>query len=535
MRTNDGHDSVPAARQLAEFVREELEAPANDLARRTAAILDEAAAKGDAYRDDLARTVKAASHLQRLTAALAERRFDDAAGAADRQGEIRTIRHDLRTPITAILGYGELVAEEAGDNGDAWLGEALADTLGLANRLLTSVEKLSGFARNSGAAGLRAGDAAPASHDSSDETDDAKADGGSGAKRGEAARQPITGRILVVDDNPSMRDLIARRLKRHGHEVATCNSGESALEKSARGGFDLMMLDLLMPGIDGLEVLKRLRERPETQVLPVIVMSALDEVEAAVRCIEAGADDYLSKPLDETLLRARIGSSLERKFLRDREQETLRLLRAEQQRSDDLLHNILPVSVARRLRAGESAIADRFDEVTVLFCDLVGFTRLAADMPPAETLELLAGIFSRFDALADRNGLEKIKTIGDAYMVVGGIPDPIADSARRVVSMAAEMPAVVHGGAHGSMLDIRIGIHTGPAAAGIVGTKKFFYDVWGDTVNTASRLEASCEPGRIHASEATVAAAGGGFRFEPRGPVDLPGKGRMQTFYLKDA
>jgi adenylate cyclase len=532
MRANDVDEKEPAAaRQLADFVREELQAPAGGLARRTAAILAEAERRGAAYRDDLARMRKAAAALDRLTAGLAERRPDPE--DADRQGTIRTIRHDLRTPITAILGYGELVAEEAGENGDAWLGEALAEALGVATRLLASVEKLSAFARSDGAADGRGGRALDSSSAPPDAADAAGAAAAPAASGRPEARRRITGRVLVVDDNPSMRDLIARRLKRHGHEVSACNSGEAALEMTAAGGFDLMMLDLLMPGIDGLEVLKRLKERPETEVLPVIVMSALDEVEAAVRCIEAGADDYLAKPLDETLLRARIGSSLERKFLRDREQETLRLLKAEQRRSDDLLHNILPVSVARRLRAGESAIADRFDEVTVLFCDLVGFTRLSAELEPAETLELLSGIFSRFDALADRNGLEKIKTIGDAYMVVGGIPDPIPDSARRVASMAVEMPGIVHDGPHGEALDIRIGIHTGPAAAGIVGTKKFFYDVWGDTVNTASRLEASCEPGRIHVSDATVAAAGDGLAFEPRGDVDLPGKGRMRTFYLK--
>ena len=352
------------------------------------------------------------------------------------------------------------------------------------------------------------------------------------ASEASAAEPALVGRILVVDDNAAMRDLVSRRLIRDGHDVTVCSGGRAALKLASRQVFDLMLLDLMMPGLNGLEVLDRLHAEPATRAIPVIVISALDEVETAVRCIEAGADDFLSKPLHETLLRARISSSLDRKFLRDREQDALGRLQKEQERSEQLLRNVLPPGAIERLRRGDTAIADHFDRVTVLFCDLVGFTALSARLDPAETLDVLNAIFSGFDRLAEENGLEKIKTIGDAYMVVGGLSHPQSDHAARVVRMACGMPAVAASAAARHPLEVRIGIDTGPAVAGIIGRGKFFYDVWGDTVNLASRLEATAEPGRIHVSASVRDAVGAAFRTRARGPVEIKGKGPVETFYV---
>ncbi|WP_152047204.1 adenylate/guanylate cyclase domain-containing protein [Aureimonas psammosilenae] len=508
---------------LADFVRSELKQAVGELEALVDVVCDDPGDRAVPFASDLARMRSASAHLAGSTADLETRLADDP--AAEGALDIRKLRHDLRTPITSILGYGELVAEEAADDGQAALAGRLEEVIASAQRLLQTLDRLSAFLPSNTTS-------LPEAHPACEAGDVV---GIIPAPSRNAAPNAIHGRILVVDDNPAMRDLIERRLTREGHEVTVCGSGEEALARASEGGVDLIMLDLLMPGIDGLEVLRRLKAEAGATPMPVIVMSALNEAEAAVRCIEAGADDYLSKPLDETLLRARIGSSLERKFLRDRERQTLELLRHEQERSEMLLRNILPGSVVERLRAGETIIADQFDDVTVMFCDLVGFTSLASRLKTAETLQLLEDIFSRFDALADRYGLEKIKTIGDAYMVVGGIPDPLADSAGRVLGMASEMAREVHSTLHGPALDIRIGVHTGPAAGGIIGTKKFFYDVWGDTVNTASRLEAACEPGRVHVSRQTAEAASPAFSFETRAPIDLPGKGLMQTFYLRGA
>jgi adenylate cyclase len=203
--------------------------------------------------------------------------------------------------------------------------------------------------------------------------------------------------------------------------------------------------------------------------------------------------------------------------------------------SERLLLNILPESVAERLKAGETTIADGFDDATVLFADLVGFTPLAASLSPAETVGLLDRLFSAFDVLADRHGLEKIKTIGDAYMVVGGVPATGADHPERAVAMGLDMLDAVAGlaGEVDRPLEVRIGIHTGPLVAGVIGTRKFSYDLWGDTVNVASRLESHGIPGAVQMSEATWLRVRGTVEARPRGPLELKGRGSVEAFVIE--
>jgi adenylate cyclase len=208
----------------------------------------------------------------------------------------------------------------------------------------------------------------------------------------------------------------------------------------------------------------------------------------------------------------------------------------ERDRSERLLLNVLPEPIAARLKRHEGdVIADQHDEVTVLFADLVGFTAASADMPPGELVALLDRIFSRFDDVADREGLEKIKTIGDAYMLVGGLPEPRPDHAQAVARAALairdELDAIA-GEPGCEWLELRIGIDTGPAVAGVIGRRKFIYDLWGDTVNTASRMESHGLPGQIQVSARTAAALDGAFVVEPRGTIEVKGKGPMETFLL---
>jgi adenylate cyclase len=257
-------------------------------------------------------------------------------------------------------------------------------------------------------------------------------------------------------------------------------------------------------------------------------------LDSIVRCIEAGAEDYIPKPFDPVLLSARIDASLERKRLRDREQAFTVELQAEKSKSDALLLNILPASIVERMRQGEVAIADRFPEATILFSDLVGFTNLASRSSPGQIIDILNNLFSAFDALAKRLRLEKIKTIGDAYMVAGGLPEEQPEHAVAVAEMALRMIEEVHqvGTRFGETLEVRIGIHSGDVVAGIIGQHRFIYDVWGDTVNTASRLESSGLPNRIQISEATYHRVRDKFRCELRGPVEVKGKGTMLTYFL---
>jgi len=214
-------------------------------------------------------------------------------------------------------------------------------------------------------------------------------------------------------------------------------------------------------------------------------------------------------------------------------------LEVERARSRDLLLNILPQSIIDRLNAGERVIADRFDDIAVVFSDFVGFTEISARLPVATVVSSLNEMFSGFDAACAALGVEKIKTIGDAYLAAAGLPrsDRESDSGstaghiHAAADLALTMLSVVD--AAGPPWRIRIGIHNGPVVAGVIGTSKFVYDLWGDAVNVASRLEASSDPGRIHVSRSIAAVAADAFLLEPRGPIHLKGKGSTETFFLR--
>jgi class 3 adenylate cyclase len=204
------------------------------------------------------------------------------------------------------------------------------------------------------------------------------------------------------------------------------------------------------------------------------------------------------------------------------------------QRSEELLLNILPPSIAARLKLSGGTIADGFAGVTVLFADIVGFTRLSTRLPPERIVEVLNDLFCRFDDLAGQLGLEKIKTIGDCYMVAGGLPEPRADHAEAVAEMGLAMLGIVADLAvrWGEVLNIRIGIHSGPVVAGVIGKRKFIYDLWGDTVNIASRMESHGLPGTIQLSSASRALLDGKYRLKHRGIIEVKGKGQMETWLL---
>lgn len=202
--------------------------------------------------------------------------------------------------------------------------------------------------------------------------------------------------------------------------------------------------------------------------------------------------------------------------------------------NERLLLNILPEPIASRLRNGEPLIADRFDDVTLMFADVVGFTSLSSQMSPSELVTMLNGVFSAFDRLVDHYALEKVKTIGDAYMVVGGLTERSDDHTARVAAMALDLADAVGRVDVAARLGIRfrIGIHCGPVIAGVIGTKKFIYDVWGDTVNLASRMESLGVPGRVQVTHAVQQRLQGTFAFEPRGLIDVKGKGPTPTWFL---
>lgn len=442
----------------------------------------------------------------------------------------RRLRHDLRTPLNAIKGYSELLIEDIPADCEHPLRADLTKLKASADQLLGQIDAMIVLARQDGAA--------PSAADSRVVQLDLVAEALRSLKP-LSADSPVrdavkASRILVVDDNASNRDVLERRLTREGHWVVTAATGAAALERAAAAEFDLILLDLIMPQMSGFEVLRRLKAAGHTRHIPVIVISALDELDSAVRCIEAGAEDYLTKPFNPVLLQARIGASLERKWLRDREKAAAADLELEKQRYEDLLLNILPQPIVRRIRDGEVLIADHFVDATILFCDVVGFTALSQELPPARTIDFLSRIFSAFDRLVAELEVEKIKTIGDAYMVAAGIPRAQPDHADRIARLAPRMLDAVEavGRDIALKLQARIGIHSGPIVAGVIGTHKFVYDVWGDTVNTASRMESHSLPGRIQLSAATRAVLGDRYNIERRGIIEIKGKGMMETFFL---
>jgi PAS domain S-box-containing protein len=482
------------------------------------------------------------------------------------------------------------------------------------------------------------------------------------------------GVILIVDDNPDSLDLLFFVLSDSDFTVLMANNGKSALQTVKEAHPDLILLDVMMPGIDGFEICRRLKADESSQDIPVIFMTSLSETDDKVKGFNVGAVDYITKPIQEEVLKARITTHLTiRKLnrslveqnkrlqqeIRERQQkeQELRLsnqaiaassdgiviadarkadmpityvnpaferltgyeaqevigkncrflqgkdtdqpgldelreavregkgckvilsnyrkngtlfwnelsispiydadgnlthfvgiqsditdrkvaqeaLHYQQEQTENLLLNILPKPIAERLKLEPSTIADSFEEVTVLFADLVGFTEFSSRRSAKQLVEVLNVIFSEFDQLAEKHGLEKIKTIGDAYMVVAGLPTPRPDHAEAIAQMALDMQQVLTkiNVQTDESFSMRIGINSGAVVAGVIGLKKFSYDLWGDTVNTASRMESLGIPGTIQVTAETYERLRDKFLFEERGVISVKGKGEMTTYLLK--
>ncbi len=516
-------------RALAAYLRQEVQAPTSAIAEFLDALLTDAhELEAESMLGDIQRMHEAGLRLNGFV----NRLIDDASfGRQQDESDHdfhRRLRHDLRTPLNAIIGYSEMLIEDMED-GEHPLRDDLTRLRTAADGLLGQIAAMVALTRDREIAPERDADHARRVDILADVLRTVQPLHASTAE----GRVPPSA-VLIVDDSAVNRDVLTRRFARDGHRVSTAEDGAAALALCDAQAFDLILLDLIMPEISGFEVLTRLKAAEHTRHVPVIVISALDELDSVVRCIEAGAEDYLTKPFDPVLLRARINASLERKYLRDREKQFIADLEREKGRSETLLLNILPESIVGRMRDGETSIADRIAESTILFCDLVGFTALSSTLTADRTIDFLNRIFTAFDRLAAEEGVEKIKTIGDAYMVAAGIPEPQHDHAQRVARFARRMLQEVRNVAAATDLDLqaRIGIHSGPVVAGVIGTHKFIYDVWGDTVNTASRMESHSVTGRIQVSAATARALAGLLPLEPRGAIEVKGKGPMETFFL---
>ena len=366
----------------------------------------------------------------------------------------------------------------------------------------------------------------------------------------------IPASILIVDDTPDNVRLLSTILTKQGYQVRKALNGQRAIATVQEFPPNLILLDVMMPDMNGYEVCAQLKASPKTSSIPIIFLSALDDVLDKVKAFDVGAVDYITKPFQNKEVLARVANQLtiqsQQKLLQEQTQQLEQLverlqneikerqgvelaLRLSQQKSDHLLRNILPSAIVENLKKGEGAAAKRFESATVLFADIVGFTSLAARISPLELVNFLNPIFSKFDQLTEKHDLEKIKTSGDAYIVAGGVPVPRADHAEAIANMALDMQKVIADFKTdtGESFQIRIGINTGPVVAGVIGTKKFIYDLWGDTVNVASRMESQGLPGYIQVTTAIYELLKDRYVFEERGAIAVKGKGDMIAYWLK--
>ena len=332
--------------------------------------------------------------------------------------------------------------------------------------------------------------------------------------------------ILVVDDDEGNRYTLTQRLRREGFsDLTEVTNGRQALAAVAERPFDLILMDIMMPEVDGYEVLRQLKADLTLREIPVIMISAIDAVDSVVRCIDLGAEDYLPKPFNATLLRARINASLERKRLRDREAAHFRLIESEKKRSETLLHSVLPPGAVRELKISNEVKPRRYEDVAVLFCDIADFTAYCDKTAPEEVVRNLQGLFEEFERIVANHSMEKIKTIGDAFLATGGllqhIDEPLVASVRCGLEMvAAAQQAVPHWG-------VRVGIHYGPVVAGIVGRRQFQFDLWGDTVNTAARVASRANVNSVFMSDAVWIRIRDRCRARSQGKFELKGKGNL--------
>ncbi len=519
------------------------------------------------------------------------------AAALKAPAALSKIRHDFKTPLNQIIGYAEMLLEDAAGRTEAetalrrlldsaqaclemqsrlltrepeelrpehfqelkedqtarsvYMGEILAELRAEPaseewahdlDRLGIAVSNLGALAHRLSAEGTLAEDAPPLEAP----VTPLWLPGSESASVPQPGTEPTArtgGRILVVDDNAGNRDMLSRRLEREGYTVDTAENGRQALEKLEAGSFDLVLLDIVMPELDGFAVLQSIRANQRWKEVAVIMISALDEIKSVVRCIEMGAEDYLPKPFDPVLLRARIGAILDRKRLRDEErlrtaQVETAFQEAERQKhaAEGMLRNILPAKIAQELQSAGTVEPMYFEDVTIGFTDFVGFTIATEKLAAEEIVGLLHEYFTAFDRIVSRYGLEKMKTIGDSYMFVSGMPDRRPSHPVDAVLAALEMVETVRAMARpdeGIEWQMRVGLHTGPVIAGVVGIHKFAFDVWGDSVNFSSRMESSGAPNRVNLSERTYSRVKDFVRCTPRGRV-LTKDGREADMFFAE-
>jgi adenylate cyclase len=440
------------------------------------------------------------------------------------------LRHELTTPITTVIGFAEIVIEAVRESDhQEWVGdlERIRDAAKNLLGQLDSIVRLSLAQPVSGALQGELSGIAGMAREVLDKIEPLPAD--------RTGDQTSGASLLVVDDNETNRDLLGRQLARQGFSVRTAADGQKALDTLAAQDFDLVLLDIMMPEVDGVEVLRRMKSDPGLRDVPVIMISALDEIDSVVRCIQLGASDYLTKPFDPTLLQARIGASLEVRRLRESERVLGERVRNQQEFSEWLLAGLVPGPVAERVREGSAAAVELFPETTVLSAEIDGFRRAASRGRAAESFTRLSDLIDEFDRLTRARGLVSLPGASDSYTVVAGAYPPGQDSADAIAGLALDLIAAAGRieEESGEALRVQIGIHTGALVAGTLDTERLVYGAWGEAIEIARGLQASAAPGCIQVSPVTHSQLRERYRFLGRGVIDVPGAGQMKSYLLQ--
>lgn len=508
---------------MATSLRHELRAPLNHILAHCDLLIDETGRrKLSRFLPDLHRIQTAGRRLFEVIGELFEPAEEEAPGVDE-----RVVHHEIWTPLHQILGYAEWLEEEALEQS---LPELVADIRRLhaaTHELLTLVVKRfsphRGRTASTNSAESDATDAAESG--SARDAPSAKADA---AVDGEVSRS--AGRLLVVDDNALSRAMLARELKALGHEVDEAEHGESALARLREATYDLVLLDLMMPVLNGYELLQRMRAHPAWRSVPVIVLSAADDSRRIRRCLELGAEDYLRKPFDPVLLRVRIKASLERRAWRERESLLRHRLEEEEKRNSDLLRVVLPENVAEELETTQGVETRRLDRAGVLLCDVVGFTSFSQEHSPDIALRHWQSLVEMFELIALQHGLEKVRTFGDAFLGVSGLAAVEENAALNCVRCGLTMVGAARSlPPHWSL---RVGVQAGPVMAGVVGQRKFQFDVWGDTVGKAARWVRRAEPDTVCVSATAWPSLRDHCEGRSLGVVPVPGRGEQELFLI---
>lgn len=355
-------------------------------------------------------------------------------------------------------------------------------------------------------------------------------------------------KILVVDDKPDNLRTLVDQMENMALDIQALQetSAKNALEIARLELPDLIITDWEMPEMNGIEFINALQINKYTRKIPIVMCTGIMTTSLNLKtALDAGAVDYIRKPVDPIEFQARISSMLQLADSFQTIQQQMNLLESqkeeiakEKEKADRLLENILPIEIAKELKTTGEAKSRSFDEVTVMFTDFKGFTEFAENMSPEALVKELNTCFCAFDEIMLKHGIEKIKTIGDSYMCAGGLPvtnntHPIdtVNAAIDVLDFMDKLKAehIANGTKY---LELRIGLHTGPVVAGVVGINRFQYDIWGDTVNMASRIESNGEVGKINLSEATYKLIKDKFNCTPRGEIDVKGKGMKKMYFL---